>query len=67
MKNYGETLTEQIKVENTLQSFTPIYDMIVVTIEESKDLETMKMEGLQGSLEARELRLNQRETNKYSE
>lgn len=38
--------------------------MIIVTIEETKDTKTMKMEDLQGSLEARELIRNQRETNK---
>ncbi|XP_050897966.1 uncharacterized protein LOC127104863 [Lathyrus oleraceus] len=52
-----------MNVEKVLRSLTPQYDMIV-TIEKTKDLETMKMEDLQGSLEARKLRLNQRETNK---
>lgn len=64
MKNYGETLTEQMNVEKVFRSLTPQYDMIIVTIEKIKDLETMKMEDLQGSLEVRKLRLNQRETNK---
>lgn len=65
MKSYAETLTEKMKVEKVHRSLTPQYDMIVVTIEETKYLETMKMDGLQGSPEARELRLNQRETDNY--
>lgn len=67
MKNSEETLTEQMKVEKVLRSLTPPYDMIVIKIEETKDLETMKMKDLQESLEARELRLNQTESNKDSD
>ncbi|XP_050889689.1 uncharacterized protein LOC127094976 [Lathyrus oleraceus] len=67
MKSYGETLIQQMKVEKVLQSLTPQYDMVVVTMKETKDLETMKMEDLQGSLKVRELRLNQRETDEDSE
>lgn len=56
-----------MKVEEVLRSLTPQYDMVVVTMKETKDLETMKIEDLQGSLKVRELRLNQRETDKDSE
>ncbi|BAT90103.1 hypothetical protein VIGAN_06128100 [Vigna angularis var. angularis] len=41
-------------VEKILQTLTPQYDHIVVAIEECKDLEVMKVEELQNSLEAHE-------------
>lgn len=66
MKNYTEILIEKMKFEKVLRSITPQYDMIVIKIEEIKDLAIMRKEVLQGSLEARELRLNQRETRKNS-
>src|ERR1043165_7797384 len=57
MKACGETLSEQVIIEKVLRSLTPQFDYIVVVIEHSKDLETMKIEELQSSLEAHELRL----------
>lgn len=41
-------------VEKILRTLTPQYDHIVVAIEECKDLETMRMEELQNSLEVHE-------------
>lgn len=43
MKNYGEMLTEKMKVKKVLRSITPKYDMIIITIEDTKDMETLKM------------------------
>lgn len=60
MKAYGETLFEQVIVEKVLRSLTPKFDYIVVAIEHSKDLDTMRIEELQSSLEAQELRLIER-------
>ncbi|XP_017438290.1 uncharacterized protein LOC108344345 [Vigna angularis] len=47
-------------VEKILRTLTPEYDHIVVAIEESKDLEEMKVEELQNSMEAHEQRLTER-------
>ena len=60
MKVCGETLSEQVIIEKILRSLTPQFDYIVVSIEHSKDLETMRIEELQSSLEAQELRLTER-------
>ncbi|KAK2451727.1 hypothetical protein QL285_010757 [Trifolium repens] len=60
MKACGETLSEQVIIEKVLRSLTPQFDYIVVAIEHSKDLETMRIEELQSSLEAHELRLTER-------
>ena len=43
-----------------MRTLTPNFDHIVATIEESKKVETLKVEELQGSLEAHEQRLMER-------
>ncbi|KAK2383862.1 hypothetical protein QL285_071274 [Trifolium repens] len=60
MKACGETLSEQVIIEKVLRSLTPQFDYIVVAIEHSKDLSTMRVEELQSSLEAHELRMTER-------
>src|SRR3954469_13204194 len=60
MKACVETLSEQVIIEKILRTLTPQFDYIVVSIEHSKDLETMRIEELQSSLEAQELRLTER-------
>ncbi|XP_050875121.1 uncharacterized protein LOC127078732 [Lathyrus oleraceus] len=48
------------KIEKVLRSLTVNFDYIVVFIEESNNLAEMKVEELQASLEANEMRLKQR-------
>ncbi|XP_073223464.1 uncharacterized protein [Cicer arietinum] len=60
MRTIGESLTEVVIIEKILRTLTQRYDHIVVAIEESKDLDKMKVEDLQGSLEAYELRVRER-------
>ncbi|XP_019430203.1 PREDICTED: uncharacterized protein LOC109337644 [Lupinus angustifolius] len=56
MKACGEKITYQSVVEKILRTLTPNFDHIVMAIEESKNLEVLKIEDLQGSLEAHEQR-----------
>ena len=57
MTRNGETVTDVMKVEKVLRTLISRFDHIVVALEESKDLDSMKIEELQASLEAHELRL----------
>ncbi|XP_052726138.1 uncharacterized protein LOC128194635 [Vigna angularis] len=47
-------------IEKVLRTLTPQYDHIVITIEECKDLDSLKIEELQNSLVAHEQRLLER-------
>ena len=62
MKQCGETLANQGMLEKKLRYLSPIFDhiVVVVVIEESKDLNSMTIDHLQGSLEARAQRMNER-------
>jgi hypothetical protein len=51
MASCGEKLTEQQVVEKVLRTLTSWFDYIVVAIEESKNIEELKLEELQGSHE----------------
>ncbi|GAU25658.1 hypothetical protein TSUD_265850 [Trifolium subterraneum] len=64
MKACGETITGLQKVEKVLRGLTANFDYIVVAIEESKVLSDLKLEDLQTSLEAHEMRLKQRTSEK---
>ncbi|XP_073223456.1 uncharacterized protein [Cicer arietinum] len=60
MRTNGESLTEVVIIEKILRTLTQRYNHIVVTIEESNDLDKIKVEDLQGSFEAHELRVRER-------
>ena len=60
MKACGECLSEKIIIEKILRSLTSQFDYIVIEIEHSEDLSTMRVEELQSILEAHELRMNER-------
>lgn len=67
MKSYGETITDVSVVEKVLRTLSLRFDHVAVAIEESKNLETMKIEELQGSLVAHEQRMNERNPEKANE
>lgn len=67
MKACEKIVTNQNMVEKILRTMSPRFDYIVVAIKESKDVEKMIVEGLQGSLEAHELKLLTQNAEKVNE
>ncbi|GAU25674.1 hypothetical protein TSUD_266010 [Trifolium subterraneum] len=67
MKNCGSTLSEEEMVEKVLRTLTHKFDHIVVTIEQTKDMSEIKMEDLQSTLEAHELKHGERNHGKEDE
>ncbi|XP_058753843.1 uncharacterized protein LOC131627025 [Vicia villosa] len=60
MKACGESINNLQKIEKVLRSMTVNFVYIIVSIEESKNPAEMKLEELQASLQAHEMRLEQR-------
>ncbi|XP_019451905.1 PREDICTED: uncharacterized protein LOC109354003 [Lupinus angustifolius] len=60
MRSCGEQLIEQGIVEKILRTLAAKFDHVVVDIEESKDMELLTIDELQGSLEAHEQRFLER-------
>ncbi|BAT78585.1 hypothetical protein VIGAN_02128300, partial [Vigna angularis var. angularis] len=67
MKGCGETTTNLMLIEKIMRSLPQKCDHIVVAIEESRDLEKLKVEELQSSLEAHEMRMSERNPIKLNE
>ncbi|XP_050876469.1 uncharacterized protein LOC127080179 [Lathyrus oleraceus] len=60
MKDCGETLTDKKIVEKVMCTLTFHFDHVIVAIQESNNLETMKLKDLVGSVEAHEIRTIER-------
>ncbi|KAK8916814.1 hypothetical protein KSP39_PZI022229 [Platanthera zijinensis] len=58
----GEAVENKKVIEKILRSLPRKFENVVVTIEESKDLSTLTLESLMGSLQSHELRMKQYET-----
>ncbi|XP_073001539.1 uncharacterized protein [Typha latifolia] len=59
LRSNGEKILDQRVVEKILRSLTKKYEHNIVAIEESKDLYTLSIESLLGSLQSHEHRMNQ--------
>ncbi|RDX81583.1 hypothetical protein CR513_37718, partial [Mucuna pruriens] len=57
MRACKKKVTDKQVVDKILRTLPPKFDYVVAAIEESKDLDTMKVEELQHSLEAHEMRI----------
>jgi len=67
MKLYSETLSNKAIMEKILRTLPSEFDHLVITIEETKDLNEVKIEELQGALKAHELKITGRKEEKDEE
>lgn len=62
MKSYGKIMRENKIIEKVMNmiTLTPRFNHVIVVIQESSDLSTMKLEDLVGSFEVHELRITEK-------
>ena len=65
MRAFGETILDKKIVEKILITIPPKFDPIVTTIEQTKDLSTLSVTELMGSLQAYEQRLYRRDEDTF--
>ena len=61
MKRYRDKIEDVRAVEKILRSLTPKFDYVVCVIKKSKDLDSMTLEELEGSLQAHEDKIKRRQ------
>ncbi|KAA8528478.1 hypothetical protein F0562_035833 [Nyssa sinensis] len=61
MRIHGDKTEDVTIIENILRSMTPKFNFVVCSIEESKDIDELSIEELQGSLQVHEQKINQQE------
>uniref|UniRef100_A0A5B7B3A2 CCHC-type domain-containing protein n=1 Tax=Davidia involucrata TaxID=16924 RepID=A0A5B7B3A2_DAVIN len=61
MRIHGDKTKDVTIIEKILRSMTPKFNFVVCSIEESKDIDELSIEELQGSLQVHEQKINQQE------
>ena len=63
MRSCKDKISDEQVVDKILRTLPPRLDRVAIVIEESRNLDIMEIEELQHSLEAHEMRINERRSN----